>query len=88
MSCSTNCTPLVCVTTLQVSLRVEPHTISHIVPEREGEIVNKGPSEKRDTVNLTVQISRTKYNSEQSKALFRIIWVFAVMVDDDGRHIH
>ncbi len=38
-------------------LRVEPHTLSHIVPEGEGEIVkysgtiNKEPSEKRDTGN-------------------------------------
>ncbi len=48
-------------------LRVEPHTLSHIVPEGEGEIVkysgtiNKEPSEKRDTVIIRTVLPSPKF---------------------------
>ena len=56
-------------------LRVEPHTLSHIVPE--GEIVkysgtiNKEPSEKRDTVITRTVLPSPKFpiSSEQKENL-------------------
>ena len=48
-------------------LRVEPHTLSHIVPEGEGDIVkysgtiNKEPSETRDTVLIRKMLLSLKF---------------------------